>query len=400
MKTILLLGGSAQQVVAIKTAKQLGYRTVLCDYLSDNPGQFEADKYYNVSTTDVEAVYKVAKDEGVDGILPYASDPAALPAAIVCERLGLPTNPVQSVEILGVKHRFREFLRDNGFACPRTYFFSVTDHIETVILETHGIRFPLVVKPTDSSGSKGITKINSYDELPAAIQFARQYSRNRILLIEQFIERGYPNVIGGDIFVWNGQVILHGEMECLRGDGGRGLVPIGKKKPYGCSELQTDRIKREVQRLVSALSISFGELNVEILLDKDDNVYFLELGPRAGGNMIPLQLSDAFGVDLVKANVLAAMGENPQLNIKEQEGCFLTYVLHSYQSGLFKGVNYSPEIDSFIYRKVLYKQSGEQVESFDGAGKAVGIIFMHFPLQSQADALYHRMEELITVELQ
>ena len=85
MKKILLLGGSAQQVIAIKTAKRLGYYTVLCDYLPDNPGQYVADKYYNVSTTDVEAVYKVAMDEKVDGILAYASDPAALPAAIVAE---------------------------------------------------------------------------------------------------------------------------------------------------------------------------------------------------------------------------------------------------------------------------------------------------------------------------
>ena len=86
-KIIMLLGGSAQQVVAIKTAKNLGYYTVLCDYLPDNPGQYVADKYYNASTTDVEAVYQIAKDEQVDGILAYASDPAALPAASVAWRV-------------------------------------------------------------------------------------------------------------------------------------------------------------------------------------------------------------------------------------------------------------------------------------------------------------------------
>ena len=89
-KKIMLLGGSAQQVVAIKTAKNLGYYTVLCDYLPDNSGQYVADKYYNASTTDVEAVYQIAKDEQVDGILAYASDPAALPAAIVAWRVQHP----------------------------------------------------------------------------------------------------------------------------------------------------------------------------------------------------------------------------------------------------------------------------------------------------------------------
>ena len=89
-KKIMLLGGSRQQVVAIEAAKQAGFYTVLCDYLQDNPGQFVADKFYQVSTTDVEALLKVAKEENIDGVLAYASDPAALPAAIVADKLRLP----------------------------------------------------------------------------------------------------------------------------------------------------------------------------------------------------------------------------------------------------------------------------------------------------------------------
>ena len=110
MKKILLLGGSAQQLVAIKAAKELGYYTIVCDYLPDNPGQYEADKFYATSTTDIEAVYEIAKEEQINGILAYASDPAALPAAIVAEKLGLPTNPAKSVEILGLKYPWRKFL--------------------------------------------------------------------------------------------------------------------------------------------------------------------------------------------------------------------------------------------------------------------------------------------------
>ena len=112
MKTLLLLGGSDQQVVAIETAKRLGYRTVLCDFLPDNPGQYTADKFYLVSTTDREAVLEVAKKENVDGVLAYASDPAAPTAAYVAETLGLPTNPSCAVETLCNKDLFRDFLRE------------------------------------------------------------------------------------------------------------------------------------------------------------------------------------------------------------------------------------------------------------------------------------------------
>lgn len=394
-----MLGGSAQQVVAINAAKEMGYYTVLCDYLPDNPGQYVADKYYNTSTTDIEAVYEIAKTEQVSGILAYASDPAALPAAIVADRLGLPTNPPEAVEILGVKHKFRRFLSDNGFACPKFYTFHPTDGIDAIKEAVKNFCFPIVVKPTDSSGSKGVTTLNSTDGLVEAMAWADSYSRNKILIAEEFIHRSFPDVVGGDIFVNDGKVVLFGEMTCLRGDHGKGLVPIGERWPGGLSKKETDRIHHELQRLVTMLGIRFGELNIEILLDKDDNVHFLEVGPRAGGNMIPLQLSDAFGVDLVKANIAVAMGEFLQLDVNSQSGCFVTYVLHSYINGTFQGVEFSDEIAPHVYRKVLYKKPCDAVEAFDGAGKAVGIVFLHFDTVDEMNMYCDRMEEMVRIVL-
>ena len=93
MKNILLLCCSAQQVVAIETAKRLGYYTVLCDFLTDNPGQYVADKFYLVSTTDKDAVLEVAQKEKVNGVLAYASDPDGPTAAYVGVKLKVPTKP-------------------------------------------------------------------------------------------------------------------------------------------------------------------------------------------------------------------------------------------------------------------------------------------------------------------
>lgn len=398
-KKILLLGGSAQQVVAIKAAKELGYYTVLCDYLPDNPGQYVADRYYQESTTDIEAVHRIAKTEKVDGILAYASDPAALPAAIVCERLGLPTNPAKSVEILGLKHPWRNFLKANGFACPKTVTFTpetTSSEFKDLVKE---FSFPILVKPTDSSGSKGVSVLRDLTSLDKAIRWAETYSRNQILIAEEFISRGFPNVIGGDIFVWDGKIILYGEMSCIRDNSGDGLIPIGEKKPSGLNSIQKKIVHRELQRLITMLGIRFGEMNIELLLDKENNVHFLELGPRAGGNMIPLQLSDIWGVDLVKANIQAAMGINPQLALNEQSGCYFTYVLHSLQNGIFKKVEYSDEILPFIYRKVIYKKEGEKVEAFDGAGKAVGILFIHVDNECLMNNFIDHMSALVKVIL-
>lgn len=399
-KTILMLGGSTQQVTAIRKAKEMGYRTVLIDYLPDNPGQFVADRWYCQSTTDMDAVFNIAKKEKVSGILPYASDPAALPAAIVCERLGLPTNPAKSVEILGVKHKFRKFLQDNGFVCPKTFSFNLDTPLKDIINGIEGLKFPLVIKPTDSSGSKGVTFIQDVSELLQAIDFATLYSRNKVLLAEEYIFRGYPHVIGGDIFVENGKIIVFGIMECLRDNGGESLIPIGEKRPCGLNANQIIAVQSELQRLISCLDIRNGELNVEVLIDINNQPNFLELGPRAGGNMIPVQLSDIFGVDLVRANVAVAMGENVDLKVIEPVECFMTFVLHSHEDGFFAGIEFSPEIEKNIYRKVIYKKLGDKVEKFDNAGNALGIIFMRFPSKEVMDITGQNIDRLITIKLQ
>lgn len=398
-KKILMLGGSAQQVPAIRAAKEMGYYTVLVDYLPDNPGQYEADKWYQESTTDIEKVYEIARTEKVSGILPYASDPAALPAAIVAERLGLPTNPVNSVEILGVKHKFRKFLQENGFPCPKTYIFSPETPLDEVINQVSKLQFPIVVKPTDSSGSKGVSFLDDTKDIKEAIKHATSYSRNEILIAEEYIKRGYPYVLGGDIFIENGNIILYGDMDCMRENNGKGLIPIGKKLPNGLSPIQRKNLHNELQRLITRLQIKGGEFNIELLIDKDDKPHFLELGPRAGGNMIPIQLSDAYSVDLISANVLIAMGKQTNLNPVMPDGCYMTYVLHSMKDGDYKDIWYSEEVEHYIYRKVHYKKDGDRVETFDGAGKALGIVFMKFPNEKIMNNVQSRLQDLIQIKL-
>ena len=119
MKRVLMLGGSIYQTYAIKAARDMGHYVITCDYLPSNPGHKLAHEYHNVSTTDKEAVLRLARELKVDGVVAYASDPAAPTAAYVCEQLGLPTSPYKSVEILSKKHLFRRYLAENGFNVPK-----------------------------------------------------------------------------------------------------------------------------------------------------------------------------------------------------------------------------------------------------------------------------------------
>lgn len=398
--SILMLGGSRQQVVAIECAKRLGLRTVLCDYLPDNPGQYVADVFYQESTTDRERMLEIARQEKVSGVLAYSSDPAAPTAAYVAEQLGLPTNPLSAVETLSEKHRFRAHLKEAGLPCPKAIPVTADTPAHEVLraIDELQMRYPVVVKPTDSSGSKGVTVLERPDDedLDVAMTHAAGFSRNGTLIAEEYIRATFPRVIGGDVFVVDGKVRFWGLMSCFRDESLGGLVPIGERNPSGLSLLQDRAVRRVIQDLVTSLDLGFGELNVEVIVGENDTPYMLELGARAGGNMLPVQLSDISGIDLVEANVRYAMGDHSlDVSFEGSDEPNATYVLHANRAGTFEGVEVSPLVASHIYRRVMYVEPGDAVESFDGANKALGIFFLRFESVAQLEELMGEITGLI-----
>ncbi len=398
MKKILLLGGSAQQIVAIKTAKQLGYYTVLCDFLTDNPGQYEADKFYLVSTTDKAAVLEVAQKEHVDGVLAYASDPAAPTAAYIAEKLGLPGNPCQSVEILCNKDRFRKFLLENGFSAPKANGYA---SVEDALNDKVYYEYPIIIKPVDSSGSKGATVLHSEEEgLTDALEFAFSFSRCHRVIVEHFIEKKHPYLIGGDVFIEDGKIVLWGLLNCHRDNSVNPLVPVGKSYPLQLETEDVQRVKETLVSMVERLGIRNGSMNVELVVDKSNRVWPIDVGPRSGGNMIPDLLGDMFGVNIAEMSVEAAMGTAIKGNIHEPNGFYATHNLHSNKNGTYKDIVFSPDIEPYIYRKCLYKKAGDAVEYFDNAAKCLGIVFFKFPDENVMRNILEHINDLITIELQ
>ncbi len=376
MKTILLLGGSAQQIVAIETARRLGYRTVLCDYLTDNPGQFHADKFYLVSTTDMAAVLDVARKEKVDGVLAYASDPAAPTAAYVAEKLGLATNPYASVDILCNKDKFRSFLKENGFNAPTAGGYS---NAEDVMRDLGKYSLPVIVKPVDSSGSKGAMVLCAWDDIGTALDHAFAFSRSHRVIMEEYIEKKHPYLIGGDIFVVNGRIVLWGLLNCHRDNHVNPLVPVGKSYPLVLNVSDRGNVEKTLQGIVDKLDIKFGAMNVELIVSGDGRVWPIDIGPRNGGNMIPDLLGMIFGVDVVEMTVKAAMdGGLREFSSGDGIPYHATHNLHSDRDGVFKAVSFSSELEKKIVRCEIYKKPGDRVEYFDNASKAIGIVFMKF----------------------
>lgn len=378
-KKLLLLGGSAAQIVAIEKAKRLGYHTVVCDYLPDNPGRHLADSFHLVSTTDKEAILEVARSEKIDGIVAYSSDPAAPTAAYVANAMCLPGNGYDMVRHFCEKQLFREFLATNGFAVPNSVRVDVSSISEPIDLSS--VSFPVIVKPTDSSGSKGVTVLSEPSGLHEALEYAREYSRNGTLIIEEFVQRDHPYVIEAEIFAVNGEVVSWGLINSIRDDKSNPLLPAAYTYPLELSEKRIGIVKKEVSRLVHATGNTSGAFNIEMIIDKHDRLFFLDAGPRNGGNMLPEFISMISGKDIVAATLRNAMGDIDNIDVSldgKSGGYWGLGVYHSDKGGVFKKIAYSRLANDCLVREEIQKATGDEVRPFERCNDLVGLGFFKF----------------------
>lgn len=396
MKKLLMLGGSAAQICIIKKAKEMGHYVVVCDYLPDNPGQNYADEYYPVSTTDPIAVLELAKKLNIDGIIAYASDPAAPTAAYVSEQMGLPGNPYWATQILTQKDKFRAFLSEYGFNTPLA---SGYDDYQTAYDDIERFKFPVMVKPIDSSGSKGVVKITNKEELRAAFDEAMHYSRAKRIVIEEFIKKkGYQ--VSGDGFSVDGKLVFtsYGN-ELYSGKGTREYVALGEFWPSLLSAELKEKIDAELQKLITALGMKTSAYNIEVILDENDDVYILELGPRNGGSYIPQLIEYATGVDLVEYTIRAALGQScADLKMQPTNGCYSNYMIYSTVTGKYKGIWFDETFKKNNLLDVYCTYSkGDEVSAYQNTTHSLGTILFKAESVEQMIEITSNMEKYYKV---
>lgn len=396
-KKIMMLGGNYFQMTATKAAKELGCHVISVDYLPSNPAHKYADEYYNVSTTDMQAVLELAEKLRIDGIVSYASDVSAPTAAYVAEKLHLPTNPYESVLKLTRKDLIRPFMEKHKFNVPKGKSFTEKKEAFDFF---KSIKKPAMVKPVDASGSKGVSKIWSEEEFDTAYNSAQEYSRSGIVIVEEFLQReGYQ--IAGDGFLVNGELVFAGLMNEHFDRKINPLVPIGESYPSVLPEYLREKAKAEIQRLMSLLGMHMGALNLDFIIDEYEDVYILEIGPRNGGNLITDAIKLAVGVDLAKYTILAALGEDcsglKEENLKQYVSSF---VIHSAQEGNFRKVKIKQDIEKDIVLKDVFVKPGEKIHRFENGGFGIGAMLIKH--QSSEEMLYRmeHMEEFIEVEVE
>ena len=383
MKKLMLLGGIRYLLPVIDAAHKQGYYVITCDYLPDNPAHKFSDEYVNVSIIDREAVLRVAKEKEVDGVISFGVDPGVVPAAYVQNALGLPSiGPLESVEILQNKDKFRAFLSANGFNVPTARNYTVK---EEALKERNLWKYPVIVKPTDSAGSKGVTRVNNAEELGAALDYAFEHSFSNHIIIEDFLEKvGFSS--DTDCYSDNGKLkFVSFSAQRFDPKANNPYAPVAYSWPSTFNKEQEAYLTSEIQRLISLLGMKTSVYNVETRISTDGKPYIMEVTPRGGGNRLAEMLRYATSVDMITAYTRYSVGDDYEdIQQKPYNGHWAEVILHSNEDGLFQELVIAPDYLSHVVERDLWVVSGDEIHAIKGANDAVGTLVLKF---DDADSL-------------
>ena len=398
MKKLMILGGSRYALPVIEAAKKLGIYTITADYLPDNIAHKYSDEYANVSIIDKEATLKVAKELEIDGIMSFACDPGVVTAAYVAEKMGLPNvGPYESVCILQNKGRFRKFLSDNGFTVPVAKGYK---DIEAAIEDKDIFNWPVIVKPTDSAGSKGVTRVDNPEDLRKSIEYALSFSHSNEFIIEDFItQHGFSS--DTDSFSIDGELKFV-SFNCQRFDANaiNPYTPAAYSWPSSMTNEHQEELKNEIQRLLKLLGMKTAVYNIETREGTDGKAYIMEISPRGGGNRLAECIRYATGVDMITDMVRYSVGmEVYDIKQVPYDGCWAEIILHSDKPGVFKELWISDEIKESVIERDLWIEEGTIVGGFEAANEAIGTLVLQLESQEKIEEVLSNQERYVKVIL-
>ncbi len=363
---LLVLGAGLYQLAGIRRAVGLGCEVITVDNVPLNPGHGLAASSLNVSTTDVEGVVEAARTLAVDGVVTFASDVATEAVAACVHELGLPGPEPAVVNRMSNKAVFRSLQRHADLPHPE---FVVTPDSTAVLEFAESVGWSVVVKPTDSSGSRGVALVNGEGapSLALAIDDALQSSRSREVIVEAVIP---GTVVSGDAHVSAGEVsaffptVKHS----------RGFVATGHSYPSEVSGSVHDEIGRQIGAACRAAGYVNGVLDFDVMVNGED-VTLIEMSPRSGGNGIPELIERSYGYPMLTMAVASALGNRVGPPLRDSVTPSGSLIFGSSQGGTIRDIATASQIldkAPEVFAVELVVATGDRIERFEHGGASIG----------------------------
>lgn len=306
MKRLMIVGASVLQLPAILKAKEMELQVAVVDFNPQAIGIPYADKYYNASTMDENAVLTAAEDYQPDGIMTLATDMPMRGVAKASDKLHLHSiNYATAVKATDKYDMIKAFKEHN---VPSPWFF-VVDTMEELKEHETDMTFPCIIKPTDNAGSHGVAKVYSFQELLDNYEYAHSCSRHGKVIVEEYLDGPEVSV---EVMVVNGVVNILQITDKITTEAPH-FVEMGHAQPSRLPAATQEAIRNVAVAACSAIGIDKGPAHVEMKVTKRGPV-MIELGARMGGDNITTHLVPlSTGIDMVGSTIKVALGEEPDI---------------------------------------------------------------------------------------
>lgn len=374
MKNLVIIGASELQLPLIERANDLGYSTHVFAWRDGAVGLDKMARFYDIDIKDVDKIYNIVKGLNPVGVCTIASDLANITVHKLASRLNLPHNSEHCLKVSTNKYAMRKELYNHKILCPK---FLITDTDE---IDIQNMNFPIIVKPTDRSGSRAITKVKDSSELKEAIIRARDISFEKKAIVEEYIE--------GDEY----------SAECISQNGVHHLLNITKKfttgsphfietghlEPAGLSDEDIGKIRDTIFKALDALDIKLGASHSEFKYSREDKiVHIIEIGSRMGGDFIGSSLVRfSTGYDYLKMVIDCAVGND--ILVKKTLSPVYPYVCVKYCFD-YNDIKLIQSIDSKnIIDKHISKLNNYEFKNVLDSSTRFGYAIMHFDKKEEA----------------
>ena len=363
MKKLMIMGAGIYQVPLIKKAKEMGIFTMAVSIPGNYPGFAVADEVCHINTVDYEAVLKVAGEKQVDGIVTAGTDVAVITIGKVCDELGLKGLSFEAAKIASDKMLMKERYEACGVRTARFRKVRFDQDLQEAIKD---LEYPLIFKAVDSSGSRGITRVNAPDHIEAAVNAVKKTTRKDYYIVEEFI---IGEEFGAQAFVYDGKlqfVLPHGDYVFV-GDTG---VPVGHFAPYELSEEILQDVYDQTEKAVKAMKLDNCAINADFIM-KDNQTYVLEIGGRSGATCLAELVSIYYGYDYYEKIIQAALGETPEFP-QDKAVPNASKLLMSDRDGIIRSMSDNNEKNDNIYEVMFDYRVGEAVKKFHVGPNRIG----------------------------
>lgn len=304
-KDLAIIGASYLQLPLIRKAKEMGYTTHVFAWAANDAGEKEADCFYPVSITEAERITEICREIGICGVCSIATDLGNYTVNYIADQLGLPGNSMDCTRKSTNKYLMRNAFRENGDPCPR---YCLAD--EQTDFAALDLAYPVIVKPTDRSGSRGINKLENPEGLKKAVHRAVSESFEKKALIEEYVT-GTEYSVEAVSFKGVHHILA---MTLKYTTGAPHFIETGHLEPAPVSEETYRRAAGVVTHALDTLGVTNSASHSEIKIDEKGDIRIIEIGSRMGGDCIGSDLVRcSTGIDFVRAVIQVACGEEPDL---------------------------------------------------------------------------------------